>query len=541
MNNNYKRILLFLPIILAVVLAGGIFIGKQMAPVGLVDLSAKRGLDVFSKLNQVMRYIEEDYVDTVNLEKISESAIKELLQSLDPHSYYIPVEDYNAVNDPLEGNFDGIGVEFRITDDTIMIVNPLGGGPSEKLGIMAGDRIIKVDTTIVAGVGVDNQMVMKLLKGPKGTKVNVGVLRPGNKNVIDFTITRDEIPLYSVESAYLLDNVTGYIKISRFAKNTHEEFLEAVSNLQENGMENIIVDLRNNGGGFLTSATRLADEFLPTNKMIVYTEGKSRPKQEFYATSNGELEETPVVILINEGSASASEILAGAIQDNDRGFVIGRRSFGKGLVQEGIQWPDGSAIRLTVARYYTPTGRSIQKSYEEGLDAYNNEAYERFNTGEMQSEDSVHFEDSLKYVTPGGKIVYGGGGIMPDVFIPVDTNGFSDYFGKLNYRGIFFQFSFEFVDKNRKELLGRYTSAESFINRFNIDKKMISEFEKYAEEKGVEKDTAGLELSLTLIKNRIKATVGRNLFGEEVFYPVINELDTTIKEALSIINKKSLN
>lgn len=541
MNNNYKRILLFLPIFLAVVLAGGIFIGKQMAPFGLVDLSAKRGLDVFSKLNQVMRYIEEDYVDTVNLEKISESAIEELLQSLDPHSYYIPVEDYNAVNDPLEGNFDGIGVEFRITDDTIMIVNPLGGGPSEKLGIMAGDRIIKVDTTVVAGVGVDNQMVMKLLKGPKGTKVNVGVLRPGNKNVIDFTITRDEIPLYSVESAYLLDNVTGYIKISRFAKNTHEEFLEAVSNLQENGMENIIVDLRNNGGGFLTSATRLADEFLPTNKMIVYTEGKSRPKQEFYATSNGELEETPVVILINEGSASASEILAGAIQDNDRGFVIGRRSFGKGLVQEGIQWPDGSAIRLTVARYYTPTGRSIQKSYEEGLDAYNNEAYERFNTGEMQSEDSVHFEDSLKYVTPGGKIVYGGGGIMPDVFIPVDTNGFSDYFGKLNYRGIFFQFSFEFVDKNRKELLGRYTSAESFINRFNIDKKMISEFEKYAEEKGVEKDTAGLELSLTLIKNRIKATVGRNLFGEEVFYPVINELDTTIKEALSIINKKSLN
>jgi carboxyl-terminal processing protease len=541
MNNNYKRILLFLPIILAVVLAGGIFIGKQMAPVGLVDLSAKRGLDVFSKLNQVMRYIEEDYVDTVNLEKISESAIEELLQSLDPHSYYIPVEDYNAVNDPLEGNFDGIGVEFRITDDTIMIVNPLGGGPSEKLGIMAGDRIIKVDTTVVAGVGVDNQMVMKLLKGPKGTKVNVGVLRPGNKNVIDFTITRDEIPLYSVESAYLLDNVTGYIKISRFAKNTHEEFLEAVSNLQENGMENIIVDLRNNGGGFLTSATRLADEFLPTNKMIVYTEGKSRPKQEFYATSNGELEETPVVILINEGSASASEILAGAIQDNDRGFVIGRRSFGKGLVQEGIQWPDGSAIRLTVARYYTPTGRSIQKSYEEGLDAYNNEAYERFNTGEMQSEDSVHFEDSLKYVTPGGKIVYGGGGIMPDVFIPVDTNGFSDYFGKLNYRGIFFQFSFEYVDKNRKELLGRYASAESFINRFNIDKKMISEFEKYAEEKGVEKDTAGLELSLSLIKNRIKATVGRNLFGEEVFYPVINELDTTIKEALSIINKKSLN
>ncbi len=541
MNNNYKRILLFLPIILAVVLAGGIFIGKQMAPVGLVDLSAKRGLDVFSKLNQVMRYIEEDYVDTVNLEKISESAIKELLQSLDPHSYYIPVEDYNAVNDPLEGNFDGIGVEFRITDDTIMIVNPLGGGPSEKLGIMAGDRIIKVDTTVVAGVGVDNQLVMKLLKGPKGTKVNVGVLRPGNKNVIDFTITRDEIPLYSVESTYLLDNVTGYIKISRFAKNTHEEFLEAVSNLQENGMENIIVDLRNNGGGFLTSATRLADEFLPTNKMIVYTEGKSRPKQEFYATSNGELEETPVVILINEGSASASEILAGAIQDNDRGFVIGRRSFGKGLVQEGIQWPDGSAIRLTVARYYTPTGRSIQKSYEEGLDAYNNEAYERFNTGEMQSEDSVHFEDSLKYLTPGGKIVYGGGGIMPDVFIPVDTNGFSDYFGKLNYRGIFFQFSFEYVDKNRKELLGRYTSAESFINRFHIDKRMISEFEKYAEEKGVEKDTAGLELSLSLIKNRIKATVGRNLFGEEVFYPVINELDTTIKEALSIINKKSLN
>ena len=541
MNNNYKRILLFLPIILAIVLAGGIFIGKQMISVGGVGSSHQTGFDMTSKLNQVMRYIDEDYVDTVDLEKLSESAISELLQSLDPHSYYIPVEDYNSLNDPLEGNFDGIGVEFRITDDTIMIVNPLGGGPSEKLGIMAGDRIVKVDTTAVAGIGVDNQMVMKLLKGPKGTKVNIGIFRPGQKDILDFTITRDEIPLHSVESAYLLDQQTGYIKITRFAKNTHEEFLDAVDKLSENGMKNIIIDLRNNGGGFLTSATNLADEFLSKNKMIVYTEGKSRPKQEFYATAKGKFENTPVVILINEGSASASEILAGAIQDNDRGTVVGRRSFGKGLVQEGIQWPDGSAIRLTVARYYTPTGRSIQKSYEDGLDAYNNEAYDRFSSGELQSKDSIHFEDSLKYITPGGKIVYGGGGIMPDVFVPVDTIGISDYFGRLNYRGIFFQFGFEYVDGHRKELTDKYTSPEQFINQFNIQQALLEEFVKFAAEKGIEEDSEGLALSLELIKNRLKATVGRNVYGEEVFYPVINELDTTIKEALTIINKKSLN
>lgn len=541
MNNNYKRILLFLPIILAVVLAGGIFIGKQMVSGGSINLSSHEGIDMSSKLNQVMRYIDQDYVDTVDLEELSESAISELLQSLDPHSYYIPVEEYNSLNDPLEGNFDGIGVEFRITDDTIMIVNPLGGGPSEKLGIMAGDRIVKVDTTAVAGVGVDNQMVMKLLKGPKGTKVNVAIYRPGQKNIIDFTITRDEIPLHSVESAYLLDQQTGYIKITRFAKNTHDEFLDAVDKLRENGMKNIIVDLRNNGGGFLTSATQLADEFLSKNQMIVYTEGKSRPKQEFYATSKGKLEDTPVVILINEGSASASEILAGAIQDNDRGTVVGRRSFGKGLVQEGIQWPDGSAIRLTVARYYTPTGRSIQKSYEDGLEAYNSEAYERFSTGEMQSKDSIQFEDSLKYVTPGGKVVYGGGGIMPDVFVPVDTVGVSDYFGQLNYRGIFFQFGFEYVDRHRKELTDRYTSPEKFINQFNIQQELLKEFVAFAEEKGIEEDQEGLALSLDLVKNRIKATVGRNVYGEEVFYPVINELDTTIQEALGILNKKSLN
>lgn len=539
MNNNYKRILLLLPILLAIVLAGGIFLGKQMVSVGTIDLSQYGKPDMSSKLNQVMRYIDQDYVDTVDLEKLSETAISELLQSLDPHSYYIPVEDYNAVNDPLEGNFDGIGVEFRITDDTIMIVNPLGGGPSEKLGIMAGDRIIKVDTTPVAGVGVDNQKVMKLLKGPKGTVVNVAIFRPGQKSILDFSITRDEIPLHSIESAYLLDKQTGYVKITRFAKNTHEEFLAAVQKLQENGMKNIVVDLRNNGGGFLNSATQLADEFLQKNKMIVYTEGKSRPKQEFYATSRGKLEDIPVVILVNEGSASASEILAGAIQDNDRGTVIGRRSFGKGLVQEGIQWPDGSAIRLTVARYYTPTGRSIQKSYDDGLEAYNNEAYERFNSGEMQSKDSIHFEDSLKYITPGGKVVYGGGGIMPDVYVPIDTLGVSDYFGRLNYRGIFFQFGFDYVDRHRKELVSVYKTPEAFINQFNIQQKLMDEFVKFAAEKGIDEDAEGLALSLDLIKNRIKATVGRNVYGEDVFYPVINEMDTTIKKAISVLNKKA--
>lgn len=532
MDNKYKRIVLFLPLILALVLVGGIFMGKKMAAGSHMGLPFQQDISTSNKLEQVMSYIENDYVDTINQDELLESTISELLQSLDPHSYYIPVEDFKAMNDPLEGNFDGIGVEFRITDDTIMIVNPIGGGPSEKLGIMAGDRIVRVDTELVAGVGVDNQRVMKLLKGPKGTKVNVSIHRPGTVKLIDFTITRDEIPLHSVESAYMLNEEVGYIKITRFAKNTHEEFLEAANQLKQKGMKSIVVDLRNNGGGFLTSATQLADEFLSKGKMIVYTKGKARAKEEFYATSRGSLEAINVAVLVNENSASASEILAGAIQDNDRGLVVGRRSFGKGLVQEGIQWPDGSGIRLTVARYYTPTGRSIQKSYDKGVDAYNSEAYERFKSGELQSKDSIHFVDSLRYTTPGGKVVYGGGGIMPDLFVPIDTVGASEYFGQLNYRGMFYQFGFEYTDKHRKEILNQYSNGDIFLKKFSISSQLMNEFIAYAAEKGIDKDEPGLKESADLIKNRLKATIGRNLFGDEVFYPVVNTTDITITKAI---------
>jgi carboxyl-terminal processing protease len=535
MDNKYKRIVLFLPLLLALVLVGGIFMGKQMASGTKMAIPFQHDLSTSNKLDQVMSYIENDYVDTIDRDELLESTISELLQSLDPHSYYIPVEDYKAMNDPLEGNFDGIGVEFRITDDTIMIVNPIGGGPSEKLGIMAGDRIVKVDTSLVAGVGVDNQRVMKLLKGPKGTKVNVSIHRPGTIKLIDFTITRDEIPLHSVESAYMLNNEVGYIKVTRFAKNTHEEFLDAANQLKKKGMKSVVIDLRNNGGGFLTSATEMADEFLPKGKMIVYTKGKARSKEEFYATSRGSLEDIKVAVLINESSASASEILAGAIQDNDRGLVVGRRSFGKGLVQEGIQWPDGSGIRLTVARYYTPTGRSIQKSYEKGVDAYNSEAYERFQSGELQSEDSIHFVDSLKYTTPGGKIVYGGGGIMPDLFVPIDTVGASEYFGQLNYRGLFYQFGFDYTDKHRKEIVTQYSNGDNFLKKFSISSQLMNEFVGYATEKGIEKDEAGLAESTDLIKNRLKATIGRNLFGDEVFYPIVNATDITISKAVDAL------
>ena len=530
-----KKIFIFLPILLALTLVAGIFLGKKLTVNQTSHLPFDLQLKGNSKLNQVISYIESDYVDTITDEKLIEKTITEMLQTLDPHSYYIPPQDYHALNDPLEGNFEGIGVEFRITNDTIMIVNPLGGGPSEKLGIMAGDRIIKVDSKLVAGIGVENQDVMKLLKGKKGTKVNVSIYRPGQSKLIDFTITRDEIPLHSVETAYMLTDKIGYIRISRFAKNTYEEFLEATADLKSKGMEKIVVDLRNNGGGFLTSATAIADEFLSKGELIVYTKGKSRPKEDFLATARGSLEKNEVVILINEGSASASEILAGALQDNDKGIIIGRRSFGKGLVQEGIQWPDGSAMRLTVARYYTPTGRSIQKPYDKGLDAYNEEAYDRYTNGEMQTADSVHFADSLKYKTPKGKIVYGGGGIMPDIFVPIDTVGTSDYFGILNYRGLFYQYSFEYVDQHRQELNSKYQTADSFLKNFSVSEAILSDFVKFAEQKEVKKDAKGLSQSKELIKNRLKAIIGRNLYGDNVFYPIVNKTDNTIGKAIEVL------
>lgn len=532
-----NKVVVFFPFIVALALAAGVYLGQKMNVTQNQSWFSKQEFRQDDKLQQIINYIKSDYVDSVRSQEIVEETISEVLQNLDPHSYYIPQQDYNTVNDPLEGNFEGIGIEFRIQEDTITVVQALGGGPSEEVGIMAGDRIVEVDGENVTGKEIDNRKVVKLLKGPKGTTVNVSVKRKGHEKLIKFAIQRDKIPVYSVEAEYMVTDKIGYVKVLRFAKDTYSEFQNAVEELKSQGMERLIVDLRNNTGGFMSSAIDISDEFLPKGKMIVYTKGKARAKREHFATSRGELENTKVAILINEGSASASEILAGALQDNDKGYIIGRRSFGKGLVQEGMEWPDGSAIRLTVARYYTPTGRSIQKSYENGLDEYNREALQRYDSGELLNSDSISFPDSLKFITQGGKVLYGGGGIMPDYFVPIDTSGTSFYFGNLNYQGMFFQFGFYYVDQNREKLTKKY-NVNSFVPEFEVDRKLLKEFYDFAETKGIEYDKKGAEIAEEVIKNRLKASIGRNLYREKVFYQVINKQDPVVLKAVELLNKE---
>lgn len=524
---------IYLPLILAIALAVGVYLGRQMVVGNASQMVAfqSNGFKEGDKLQQVINFIKSDYVDTVQEKMIVEETINEILQNLDPHSYYIPTRQYAQMNDPLEGNFDGIGIEFRIQEDTVIVVRAIGGGPSEKLGIQSGDRIVAVNQEDITGKEINNQKVVKLLKGPKGTEVNVTVRRNGMEELIDFKITRDQIPLNSVDASFLLDGDVGYIKVIRFARTTYDEFQEAVAQLEELGMNKLIIDLRNNSGGYMKSAIDMADEFLAKGKLIVYTKGKARDRKSFYATSKGHLEELPVAVLINEGSASASEILAGALQDNDRGMIIGRRSFGKGLVQEGVQWPDGSAIRLTVARYYTPTGRSIQKPYDSGLDAYNNEAYDRYTNGELINSDSIDFPDSLKYYTDKGKLLFGGGGIMPDIFVPLDTQDISDYFMRLNMQGMFYNFGFKYADQHREELLNGFSETE-FINNFNIEESLLSEFYSHSKSKGIEFKKIGAERSKHIIQNRIKAAIGRNVWGDNAFYRIINVEDAVIQKTL---------
>jgi len=531
---------IYLPLILAIALAVGVYLGKQMAvgsssQLGFEGNNYKEG----DKLQQVINFIKSDYVDTVQERIIVEETINEILQNLDPHSYYIPKRQYSQMNDPLEGNFDGIGIEFRIQEDTVVVVRAIGGGPSEKLGIQSGDRIVQVNEDDITGSKISNQKVVKLLKGPKGTEVSVKVQRNGLGELIEFNITRDKIPLHSVDAAFMLNTEVGYVKVIRFARTTYDEFIESVESLKEKGMKRLVLDLRNNSGGYMKSAIDIADEFLEKGKLVVYTKGKAREQKSFYATSRGQLENLSVAILINEGSASASEILAGALQDNDRGVIIGRRSFGKGLVQEGVQWPDGSAIRLTVARYYTPTGRSIQKPYENGLDAYNQEAYDRYLNGELISTDSIDFPDSLKYYTEKGKLLFGGGGIMPDVFVPLDTLDISTYFMRLNMQGMFYNYGFLYADQHRDQLEEMY-SATDFVDRFKIDQLLLEDFYTHATSKGIEFKQKGAAKSTNIIQNRIKAAIGRNIWGDNVFYEIINEEDLVIQRTLKELTERQL-
>ena len=443
MNKN-TRLAILLPILFAIVFAFGIIIGAKVYNGNnkAFSMMNSTGND---KINNIINYIEENYVDTINRNKLVSQTVDAMLQTLDPHSTYIPEEEFKATNESLEGSFEGVGIEFNIQRDTIMVVNAIPGGPSDKLGITAGDRIIKIDGKNVAGIKISNKEVFKKLRGKKDTKVKVAILRPGNKKPAEYTIIRDKIPSKSIDTYFMINQEVGYIKLSKFSQTSYEEFMEGTQYLKKHGMKKLVFDLRGNGGGFLNTAIDISNEFLEKGKLIVYTEGRERPRHEYLAEKNGSLKDVKLMILIDEFSASASEIVSGAIQDNDRGTVVGRRSFGKGLVQEQMQLPDGSAIRLTVARYYTPTGRCIQKPYTDGVGEYYNDFSKRFSDGELENKDSIHFNKKLKYKTPKGKIVYGGGGIMPDVFIPLDTTGGSTYFSHLSTQGLINQFAFNYT------------------------------------------------------------------------------------------------
>ncbi|MBQ19155.1 MAG: S41 family peptidase [Vicingaceae bacterium] len=537
---NKYNIKIFLPLLLTLSVVVGIYLGSYLSSTTgnkSIIFSKSNSKSSTGKLNEILNFIEEAYVDSVDSKELLENSINSMLSNLDPHSYYISPKDFNDMNDPIEGSFEGIGVEFRIKDDTVMVVAAIANGPSEKLGIQAGDRIIKVDTVNIAGKNITNNDVIKLLKGPRGTKVNVYVKRRGTKKLLKFAIVRDEIPIYSVDAPYMIDDNIGYVKISRFARTTYAEFLTAVAELKEKDMESLIIDLRGNGGGVLSSAISIADEMLDKNQMIVYTKGRARKKTEYYSTSKGILKGIKIAILINENSASASEILAGAIQDNDRGIILGRRSFGKGLVQEQIPWPDGSAIRLTVARYYTPSGRSIQKPYENGLDDYNLEAYKRYENGELLEADSIHFPDSLKYFTKKGKVVYGGGGIMPDIFIPLDTVGGTDYLYQLRYNGIIQEFSLNYIDSRRKKMLETYHDAVQFKRQFKVSNQLFNNLIKFATESGIERNLEQIKKSKSLIEQGLKADMSRHLYGNFGFYVIVNENDKTINRAIEEIKE----
>lgn len=528
-----KNISNYIPILLALALITGIYIGKKLSP----NISPDNGLNYhsqrYNKLSDIINYIEQDYVDSIQREKLTKEAISAILKKLDPHTKYISREDYNAINDPLLGSFEGIGVQFNFVDDTLVIIHPLSGGPSEKLGILAGDRIISIMDTSITDLNLRNIDVIRKLKGPRGTKVDIGILRRGTPEIMKYTIIRDIIPTYSVDITYMPEDSIGYIKLNTFSATTYNEFRAGLKDLKKQGLASLIIDLRSNTGGYVRPAVQIADELLSEDKLIVYTEGNSRPRTTTYSTDKGLFEEGEVIILIDGSSASASEILAGAIQDNDRGLIIGRRSFGKGLVQEQLNFPDGSALRMTIARYYTPTGRSIQKPYKDGFEDYHGDFHRRYMNGELLNADSIHFPDSLKFTTPLGKTVYGGGGIMPDEFVSIETTD-PIFYNLVFNRGLVYQYTFSYTDKHRVEL-ANYDDFESFDSGFILTDEIFNDFVKYVTEKGVKRAQSEIDESKEKLKIMLKAFIGRNILDNKGFYPIYHRVDPIFKKAMEII------
>lgn len=523
-----------LPLVLSIGIAAGVLIGATISEKSTTGTDVHKSLQ---KFREVLFHIDSKYVDEVDTDELVEDAITHMLSNLDPHSSYIPARDKVAANEDLQGNFEGIGIEFNIFRDTIMVVSPLSGGPSEAVGLMSGDQIIKVGDKNVAGVGFTNRDVQKHLKGPKGSEVEITVLRKNKKELIVFNIIRDKIPQFSIDVSYMINDEIGYIKVSRFAATTYDEFKIAVNKLKEYGMQKLIIDLQGNPGGYMHHAINIADEFLPDNQKIVYTKGKENQfNTEAFAERTGGFEEGNLIVLVNEGSASASEILSGALQDNDRALIVGRRSFGKGLVQAPINLSDGSELRLTISRYYTPSGRSIQKPYDkESGDSYAKDLIDRYNNGEFFSADSISFNDSLKYETLKGRTVYGGGGIMPDYFVKLDTTLNSRYLNQLFFSNSVQEYTFKYADENltRLEDLG----YEKYYMEFDITDKMLKELVSYGKKAGVTPDLGDMKEHKELFQLHVKAQIARKVWQNEGFYPIFNKTNEILQQAVKLFDR----
>lgn len=529
MNEN-KKLIIFLPLIISISIVLGITVGTQFSNRKYISNNDR-------KLNTILNMVSDGYVDTIDVNKIIEQTIPHMLNNLDPHTVYIPAKDLTEVNNELDGSFSGIGISFFIMNDTVRIVEVLSGGPSEKAGLIAGDKIVSVNDTSFTGSKVTNQEVFKKLRGIKGSSIKLGIKRSSSDKVLSYDLIRGDIPVNSIDAAYMVEKEIGYVKINKFARTTYDEFLQALVKLKNEGAERYILDLRGNGGGFMEMAILMANEFLPENSLIVYTQGREKKNnQQFWSDGNGSFQDVELAVLIDEYSASASEILAGAIQDNDRGLIVGRRSFGKGLVQRQFELADSSAIRMTVSRYHTPSGRCIQKDYKKGSDAYSHDIYDRIISGELSNKDSIKIDTTNVFQTVHRRKVYGGGGIIPDIFVPSDTSGITSYYINVSNAGLLQKYAYSYSEINREDF-SKLEDYKQFLRILPSNNNILNDFVSFAAENGVPARWYYINMSKELIVTQIKALIARDIFGSEAFYPIYNKNDKMIQKAVKAINE----
>ena len=529
MNEN-KKLIIFLPLIISISIVLGITVGTQFSNRKYISNNDR-------KLNTILNMVSDGYVDTIDVNKIIEQTIPHMLNNLDPHTVYIPAKDLTEVNNELDGSFSGIGISFFIMNDTVRIVEVLSGGPSEKAGLIAGDKIVSVNDTSFTGSKITNQEVFKKLRGIKGSSIKLGIKRSSSDKVLSYDLIRGDIPVNSIDAAYMVEKEIGYVKINKFARTTYDEFLQALVKLKNEGAERYILDLRGNGGGFMEMAILMANEFLPENSLIVYTQGREKKNtQQFWSDGNGSFQDVELAVLIDEYSASASEILAGAIQDNDRGLIVGRRSFGKGLVQRQFELADSSAIRMTVSRYHTPSGRCIQKDYKKGSDAYSHDIYDRIISGELSNKDSIKIDTTNVFQTVHRRKVYGGGGIIPDIFVPSDTSGITSYYINVSNAGLLQKYAYSYTEINRDDF-SKLEDYKQFLRILPSNNNILNDFVSFAAENGVPARWYYINMSKELIVNQIKALIARDIFGSEAFYPIYNKNDKMIQKAVKAINE----